>query len=222
MTSLKHLIENKNNIIIALDMDGVLCNFDAQFKKYLSDDTIFKHIVTRRKSVSQSKLAKLGMTKEEFIKKAYEIRQKVLQKKTDDVFEDLKILSRQHLSLSLSWPIVGNGRETYWATMDWMPEGKELVKYIMNTGLETIILTAGAGDYAKNGKQMWLKKNGLGDLDFNIVPKGTDKAMYADKDILLIDDKKENIDGFIKAGGMGILHTDTKNTIYQLKSVLSN
>jgi hypothetical protein len=82
------------------------------------------------------------------------------------------------------------------------------------------ILTAGAGPFVRDGKQQWLRKHGLGNLPFNIVDKGSEKEIMAEQGVVLIDDKKENIDVFSKSGGIGILHIDTSSTIKKLQAIL--
>lgn len=224
MLTLKQLLENKNlRLEIALDMDGVLCDFNSQFRKYLSNDVLFTNIVTRRKAISNKKLEELGINKEQFVSRAFDIRNSVLKSKSEDVYEEFKQLSKKNLLVSLAWPLIAHGRETFWSTMDWMPGGKELVRFIKNSGLNTFILTAGStsnSDSCSEGKQQWLQKHGLGNLDFNIVSKGTEKYIYADKDIILIDDMKRNVDLFVEAGGLGIVHTDTPSTIKKLENML--
>lgn len=225
MLNLKDILENKNfNFEIALDMDGVLCDFGLQFKKYLSNDVLFKNIVTRRKAISNKKLEQLGISKEQFVKRAFEIRKSVLSSDSNDIYESFKQETKKQLLVSLAWPIVAHGRETFWATMEWMSGGKELVKYIQSTNLHTFILTAGStsnSDACATGKQQWLQKNKLGNLDFNIVSKGTEKYAYADEGIILIDDMKKNVDLFVEAGGMGIVHSNTPTTIETLGKIIS-
>jgi hypothetical protein len=117
---LKEILENKIYLIM-LDMDGVLCDFDKQFKKYLSNDVLFQNVLGDRKAISQKKLSYRGMTKEDFIKKAYQIREKVLQANPRDGFEMFKVMTREELGIPLSWRYIMKSRETFWATMDWMP-----------------------------------------------------------------------------------------------------
>ena len=52
-----------------------------------------------------------------------------------------------------------------------------------------------------------------------ILTRAVDKAKYANKDSILIDDRKQNIDHWIESGGIGILHTSAKDTIKQLKKL---
>jgi hypothetical protein len=227
MMKLKSIIENTNSPKIkylALDMDGVLCDFNSQFRKYLSNDILLMNILTRKKTISNKKLSDLGITKEEFIKRILEIRNRILKSDPTDIYEEFKQATKRELNFSMAWTIIAHGRETFWSTMDWMTGGKELVGYIKNTELKTFILTAGSisnSDACAVGKQQWLEKNGLGNLEFNIVSTGTEKYLYADENTLLIDDMKKNVDLFINAGGMGIVHINTPTTIEKLEKIIS-
>ena len=61
-----------------------------------------------------------------------------------------------------------------------------------------------------------LKKHNLWYHPF-IVSRKKDKQTYASKNMLLIDDAKENVEQFRQAGGHAILHIDAVDTIEQLK-----
>lgn len=58
------------------------------------------------------------------------------------------------------------------------------------------------------------------------VDSGTKKATYAEKTAILIDDSKENIDAWVKKGGIGILHDTSdpnnmvKKTIESLEKII--
>lgn len=51
------------------------------------------------------------------------------------------------------------------------------------------------------------------------MPGGSHKARYANNKSILIDDSLRNIDLFAKAGGYGILHISSVNTIKQIKNI---
>lgn len=225
MIKLKSLITERSSTVetIFMDMDGVLCDFDSQFGEYLSNDVLFKAVVGRRKAITVTRLERIGMTKDQFIQKAYDIRKEVLSTKHSDLYEVFKQRTKNELSVSLAWPIIGMAGEMFWSGMDWMPGGKELMKFVMSTGINVEVLTAGSSSNlgpTSDGKQKWLKTNGLGNLKFNIVQKGTEKFEYADPSSLLIDDMTPNVKLFIESGGQGIVHTDTNNTIKQIQSII--
>ena len=106
------------------------------------------------------------------------------------------------------------GGEEFWSEMDWMPDGKELWDYIKKYN-PTILSTPARYEESKTGKHKWIKRE-LGDIP-TILTK--DKHDYADENSILIDDFDKKINNWKGAGGIGILHTDTKDTIKQLKEL---
>ena len=67
------------------------------------------------------------------------------------------------------------------------------------------------------GKRIWRKRN-LPSTKL-ILAQAIKKQNYAAPNHILIDDRESNIDQWIKAGGIGILHTDTASTIKKLKEL---
>ena len=226
MLKLKNLISEQNGgprqiKRLAYDMDGVLSDFEKQFGVYLRNDRLWDAAVRHKKAISNKKLAATGLTKEQFIAKSNEIRQQVINGDGDEI-EVLKDLFKSTFnSYSPGWTMVSFGGVDFWAGMEWMPGGQELVKYVEALPTPKCVLTAGAGEKAKIGKMTWLKNHGMGHYansqDFTIVNAGRMKGEEARPGDLLIDDKPENVELFKAAGGMGILHTDTPSTIAQLK-----
>jgi len=104
----------------------------------------------------------------------------------------------------------------YYATMPWMKDGELLYNFL--NCCDTEILSHATDPQATKGKLIWLKNNNV-KLKPNLVGRSTDKAKYATSDSILIDDKPENIDEFVKAGGKGILHTNAVDTINKLKEL---
>lgn len=73
-------------------------------------------------------------------------------------------------------------------------------------------------------KKQWVKNHSklfnLVEDESNIfvTADAKSKRNYAKSDWLLIDDHSKNIDHFIEAGGHGIVHTSTHDTINQLRN----
>lgn len=126
------------------------------------------------------------------------------------------------------WPDILALREKFWAYLDWTPEGKELLYGILNVGIPTILsaypsrATEDNVHYAVNGKRLWLDKNipdnVVDEIVANsIIVKAIDKQLYAAPDAILIDDSTKNIEQWIAAGGIGILHEgDAARTLAEL------
>lgn len=118
----------------------------------------------------------------------------------------------------------------FWENLFPMPDGLSLWNHIKQ--YDPSILTAypsNASDAfymnrCKIGKRRWVRDNlGLHTFSkFNIC-YSKDKHLLVDPYIpsILIDDRKTNIKEWINAGGIGILHTDTKDTIEQLEKIVS-
>ena len=60
--------------------------------------------------------------------------------------------------------------------------------------------------------------------DWLLIPtfKGSQKAAFAHKKAVLIDDREKNIDCWVEAGGIGILHTKADDTIAKLNEIIES
>jgi hypothetical protein len=92
-----------------------------------------------------------------------------------------------------------------------------------NHGIKVEILSSSGGEKFHSEvtaqKIKWLCDNGI-TFKANIVPGSSKKAALATPDAVLVDDTDYVIDAYVKAGGIGILHTDADETIAKLKSML--
>jgi len=101
----------------------------------------------------------------------------------------------------------------YWANLQWMPDGKELWDHIKQ--YKPTLLSAPSRDpQSRWGKRIWVKKHIPGTP--LILAAAEAKKNYAKKDAILIDDRISNINDWINAGGIGILHTSTSTTLDKL------
>ena len=105
----------------------------------------------------------------------------------------------------------------FWSNMPWLKDGKILWDYISKHN--PIILSAPSQHYNyKKGKKQWVEKN-LSNHAEIILTQKENKKNYADKSNILIDDNELNINEWIQAGGIGILHKSARDTISQLKKL---
>lgn len=113
------------------------------------------------------------------------------------------------------WAKIDDAGEEFWVTMEWMPDGHELWDYIKDFK-PTVLTAPSRHSSSKSGKKKWLKENLPG------VPAiiDGDKEKYAKDGYILIDDREKNIKKWEEAGGVGILHKDTKSTIKKLKKIM--
>ena len=114
------------------------------------------------------------------------------------------------------YQLVKQSSPEYYASMPWMQDGELLYNFL--NCCDTEILSHATDPQATKGKLIWLKNNNI-KFKPNLVGKASDKAKYATIDSILIDDKPENIDEFVKAGGKAILHKNSIDTINKLKEL---
>jgi cytidyltransferase-like protein len=114
------------------------------------------------------------------------------------------------------WQPITDAGVKFWAGLKWMPDGKELWSYIKPYNPE-ILSAPSREESSKIGKHVWIKNNIPGvKLILKSAPR---KQELAEPNAILIDDRKDNIEQWINAGGIGILHTSAYNTITQLKKL---
>jgi len=115
------------------------------------------------------------------------------------------------------WNLVDNiGGKDFWANMDWMPDGKEYWSYIQK--YDPIILTAPSlNPVSRLGKRQWRDGN-LPGVKMKMA-SARNKPNYSKRNSILIDDRKDTIDAWSAAGGIGILHTSAASTIEKLKEL---
>ena len=110
--------------------------------------------------------------------------------------------------------------------LDFMPDTQELLNHVSKLhGVDVQILTSmGTHDpfqanAARIQKQQWLDAKNI-PYKANFVHSKQEKAKYATPTSILIDDSSGCIGPFIAAGGYGILHSHSSETIRILDSTL--
>lgn len=122
-------------------------------------------------------------------------------------------LPRQEL-----WQIVLDTKD-YWVNLPKLSDADELVEYLKNFEFKILTgLPLYGFDKAEVEKKKWLLKH-YGIKDGVICCLSKDKQIYGKKGDILIDDREPNIERWIEMGGIGILHTSTKETIKKLKEL---
>ena len=106
-----------------------------------------------------------------------------------------------------------------------MSDAKKLVEHVATLKNITIEILTSVGTFdeerglqAKLQKRAWLDKHNMF-FTTNFVRCKAEKANYANKNTILIDDSIGCIDPFNQKGGWGILHTSADDTIKQLDEV---
>jgi hypothetical protein len=110
--------------------------------------------------------------------------------------------------------------------LDFMPDTQELLNHVSKLhGIDVQILTSmGTHDplqanEAKMQKLQWLSKHNI-PYPANFVHNKEEKAKYATPMSILIDDSVGCISPFIRAGGHGILHKNSSETVSILDSTI--
>jgi hypothetical protein len=116
----------------------------------------------------------------------------------------------------------GDNKLVFWIGIPPMSDAKQLVDFVSNYDYE--MLTAPSlKKQSVMGKGLWMKNQTNKGL-FPFKPKVNYKSAKNKKDFaapnhILIDDREDNINSWIAAGGIGILHTSASSTINQLKKL---
>jgi hypothetical protein len=107
--------------------------------------------------------------------------------------------------------------KTFFEDLDLMPDGLELWNYVEKhnpkilTGLPTV-------NDGANQKKRWVAKT-ISQTTEVLVVASKEKFLHSGYGKILIDDRQDMITPWIAAGGIGILHTSTKNTIDILQTL---
>jgi predicted kinase len=114
------------------------------------------------------------------------------------------------------WSAITKAGAKFWADLNWMSDGKQLWDYIKQH--DPKLLTAPSREKSSEiGKKEWVDKQIPGTPI--IFKQAKDKKDLAEPNAILIDDRKDNIQQWIDAGGIGIRHTSTASTIKQLEKL---
>ena len=121
----------------------------------------------------------------------------------------------------------------FWDNLEWMHDGFEILMVIRNIFIAErvyLLTTPMPNIESASGKIMWVRGNMPTIYLKQTIITQAPKHLLARPDTLLIDDKDENIDGFIEAGGRGLLvprpwnraHFCADRTVEVVKKFLEN
>ena len=114
------------------------------------------------------------------------------------------------------WDPISKAGVGFWAGLQWMPGGQKLWDYLKP--FNPVLLSAPSREQSSRiGKHVWVKHKIPGTK--LILRYAKQKQELATPESILIDDRQVNIDQWEAAGGIGILHTNTANTIQQLQKL---
>ena len=123
----------------------------------------------------------------------------------------------KHLNDSSFWEPISKAGVKFWNDMNWKKDGKELWEFIKP--LRPKLLSAPSRENSSRvGKHQWVERE-LPGVPL-LLRSAERKKDLAEPNAILIDDREDNIQGWIEKGGIGILHTSTKDTINKLENIL--
>lgn len=126
--------------------------------------------------------------------------------------------SKNHPDNKSFWQPISDAGASFWANLDWMPDGEELWRYIKK--YKPNILSAPSQDPSSRvGKEAWVKMNLKNNYNKLYLYSRANKKLFAGENCILIDDMQQTIDEWNAAGGIGIHHTSAANTIKELKKL---
>jgi len=109
--------------------------------------------------------------------------------------------------------------DNFFPSLSVISGSKSLFDWAMDTFVNVEILSSVGkykSDMIKKQKTAWVRKYISGSVKINFTTSSKDKAKYATKDTLLIDDRDKSVIPFSKAGGESIKFTSPKQAKKQL------
>jgi hypothetical protein len=145
------------------------------------------------------------------------------EKQFGDLYGEEALKNRDRKLWTEQWPDFIENKQ--FEFLPKFPGCDELLSFIRkHPEIEVEILTSSGGvkfhEQVKEQKKVWLKKYGIA-YKPHVVPGRKHKKDYATPETILIDDTEDVIENFNKAGGIGILHRDAKETIKTLETLLN-
>jgi 5'-nucleotidase len=117
------------------------------------------------------------------------------------------------------WELVDGRGVGFWVGMDWMEDGKTLWEYLKTNHDVELLSSPSRAEHSRLGKRLWVRNHKLG-AKLNLA-YSYNKKKYAAPNHVLIDDRKDNIEGWESEGGIGILHTSAEDTIAKLLNIVA-
>lgn len=96
---------------------------------------------------------------------------------------------------------------SFWQNLNWMHDGHDILRLITTVVKPEqiyLLTTPMPNPESATGKTLWVEKH-MPEYKKRLIITQAPKHMFAKSDTLLIDDKTENVDDFIEAGGYGLL-----------------
>ena len=127
------------------------------------------------------------------------------------------------------WPLIDKHGSEYWSELYWKSDGRELWDYLEKYN-PTILSSPSRSNNSILGKTKWVKLN-LKISEKPVTKKdeytGNERLILMQQkhlfatgpNCILIDDTQAKIDRWTEAGGTGVLHNDSTDTIRVLEQI---
>lgn len=209
-------MNNKKKYQIFCDMDGVLVDYIGGVILTMNNRV---HDIANNLNLYKTKHPKIYKAAKKAVEEmGGDLENGILGHPFEE--EDVQKGTDKKKVRNLMYVFVSNDLK-FWTNLDWMPDGKILWTYISRHN--PTVLTGPQGPNSKIGKVEWCKRElGIGKDRIVITHTKNEEATKALKKGIvpvLIDDLTKYIAPFRNAGGIAIQHTDTANTIEQLKKL---
>lgn len=107
--------------------------------------------------------------------------------------------------------------KNFFLTLKFMPDAEILWKYCKQYNPRFLTGAPLIPD-SHDHKRQWVAEKFGAEWETIVLPS-KDKQKYSGEHKVLVDDRKDNIDRWIDAGGIGIVHKNAHDTIQQLEAV---
>lgn len=114
------------------------------------------------------------------------------------------------------WDPINKAGVEFWSDMEWKEDGKELWDYIVKYNPKLLSAPSRQVE-SRIGKIRWVERE-LPGVEL-ILKYAKNKKDLSNPESILIDDRLDNILGWREMGGIGIHHSNAKDTIDRLKSL---
>jgi hypothetical protein len=125
-------------------------------------------------------------------------------------------LGTEHRNDSHFWDPINEAGYDFWINLEWMGDGKELWDFISPYNPELLSAPSRQME-SRVAKNDWVERELPG--VHLILRSAKHKKDFAGPKNILIDDRPDNIDGWVQSGGIGILHTSASDTIQKLQDL---
>lgn len=114
--------------------------------------------------------------------------------------------------------------EPFFENLEPMPDAMQLWKFCSANFQEVEILTATGHAFQGIGEQKrkWVAQHLNSSVIVHTVRKSEEKALFANPNSILVDDRMKSIAPWRAAGGIGILHTSATQSIRELENFLKS